>query len=192
MYAAGGNGFGGSSGVVIFTVGPNNHFMVNFDKATDISSIYTVNTNGIGGVITLVPIGGENNETLVHEETDFGHEFTPNWKGVTGFQLLHSNEETFPGLDTIKFTISNLNTQEEAAKKTVTVYPNPVKDLIHINGVEGSNAKAELYDLSGKKLLEAGLKEANNEVNVSSLPKGNYLLKVASDKTNFSQKIIKN
>ena len=78
------------------------------------------------------------------------------------------------------------NNEAPAQKAKVLVYPNPVVDVVHI---DSKNMKSvALYDMNGKKLLESN----TNEVNVSKLPKGVYVLKiVTADNSIVSSKIIK-
>ena len=78
------------------------------------------------------------------------------------------------------------NNEVPAQKAKVLVYPNPAVDVVHI---DSKNMKSvALYDMNGKKLLESN----TNEVNVSKLPKGVYVLKiVTADNSIVSSKIIK-
>lgn len=78
------------------------------------------------------------------------------------------------------------NNEVSTGKAKVLVYPNPSVDVVHI---DSKNMKSvALYDMNGKKLLESN----TNEVNVSKLPKGVYVLKiVTADNSIVSSKIIK-
>lgn len=78
------------------------------------------------------------------------------------------------------------NNEVSTGKAKVLVYPNPAVDIVHI---DSKNMKSvALYDMNGKKLLESN----TNEVNVSKLPKGVYVLKiVTADNSIVSSKIIK-
>ncbi|WDF47468.1 T9SS type A sorting domain-containing protein [Chryseobacterium sp. KACC 21268] len=78
------------------------------------------------------------------------------------------------------------NNEVSTGKAKVLVYPNPTVDIVHI---DSKNMKSvALYDMNGKKLLESN----TNEVNVSKLPKGVYVLKiVTADNSIVSSKIIK-
>ena len=80
-----------------------------------------------------------------------------------------------------------LATGEVAGDKAqVLVYPNPIVDVLHI---DNKNLKSvALYSMEGKKLIET----TNNEMTVSQLPKGVYVLRiVTSDNNIVSKKIIK-
>lgn len=71
-------------------------------------------------------------------------------------------------------------------QSTVAVYPNPVTDILHFNK---NILNVEVFDQSGKKF---NLKAENGKLNVSHLPKGNYLLKYTDEfQKVHSQKLIK-
>ena len=72
-------------------------------------------------------------------------------------------------------------------KSTISVYPNPASEKISVKS-ETAISKVELYDLSGKKLKES----ASKEMNISTIPNGNYLLKISDKNGNTeTQKLIK-
>ena len=60
-------------------------------------------------------------------------------------------------------------------KNVISIYPNPVKDILYI---ESTNevTKVEIYDTAGRVITSMGTK--GNSVDVSHLPKGNYLIKL--------------
>jgi hypothetical protein len=78
---------------------------------------------------------------------------------------------------------------------SVTVWPNPATDIISLqnNGEGGSlYIKAQLFDLSGRMVAEKKLQPGVNTLNVSSLNRGMYSLKLYSaDQAFYSQQIIK-
>ncbi|WP_160138509.1 T9SS type A sorting domain-containing protein [Chryseobacterium sp. c4a] len=71
---------------------------------------------------------------------------------------------------------STLATSEiKNEKNVVSVYPNPAKDILHINSSTEVN-KVVIYDAAGRVITSMGTKE--NAVNISELPKGNYVIKL--------------
>ena len=75
--------------------------------------------------------------------------------------------------------------------EAVMFYPNPAKDVINISGNKMPFTDAMIYSVDGKLIKTE--KIIDGKVNVSALPKGNYLLKVSSKNTQpKSVKIIKN
>ncbi|WP_294328870.1 T9SS type A sorting domain-containing protein [uncultured Chryseobacterium sp.] len=73
-------------------------------------------------------------------------------------------------------------------KNTISIYPNPVKDILYITSIN-KVAKVEIYDTAGRIITSMGVKE--DSINVSDLPKGNYMIKLfLKDKVSV-QKFIK-
>lgn len=64
------------------------------------------------------------------------------------------------------------NTETINSDNTINVYPNPVKENLYING---NYQNAEMYTISGKKI---NIKMDRNEINVSNLQNGIYLLRI--------------
>ena len=65
-------------------------------------------------------------------------------------------------------------------EQTINVYPNPTKDILHVNftAVLNENVDAYLYNILGKKVLSTTFSSSNNTMNLESLPIGSYFLKV--------------
>lgn len=82
---------------------------------------------------------------------------------------------------------------EEANFAGVNVYPNPATDVININWKENQKiTQIELRDMSGRLLMSNKLNESLNsyQINVSSYPKGNYVLTFVLNGKPFSKKLI--
>ncbi|SDF03202.1 ELWxxDGT repeat protein [Epilithonimonas hungarica] len=76
------------------------------------------------------------------------------------------------------------------SKNQFSVYPNPVADIINISG-DSQISSVQVYDYSGKLLLGNPANTKKLQMNVSSLPKGNYVIKILSEQKSSSYKIIK-
>lgn len=81
---------------------------------------------------------------------------------------------TCPKSSTMNVTINMATSIADKSTIDSKIYPNPVQDKIYVQ--VNQNAQAILYDLHGKKLLSAWLNAGSNEINVSSLPQGTYML----------------
>ena len=79
---------------------------------------------------------------------------------LDGVAVLHSTSE---GIDDV----------DEVA---VRVYPNPATDYITISGAEGK--QAELFDLTGRRVMEFTVSGASCTVSVAALPAGIYMLRI--------------
>ncbi|WP_405610313.1 M1 family aminopeptidase [Polaribacter sp. Asnod1-A03] len=84
---------------------------------------------------------------------------------------------------------STLNTPANHTSDFLTIYPNPVDDILSINTVNTTTIhKVKVYNLLSQKMLES----TKNEVNLSELNKGVYIVTVETSSGIFRKKIIKN
>lgn len=85
-----------------------------------------------------------------------------------------------------------LGITEVINSRQLQVYPNPVKDVLNFKLSDGLKVESiEIYDLSGKQINVNNSKLVSS-VNVSTLAKGNYILRVKADDGKVHiQKIIK-
>ncbi len=93
-------------------------------------------------------------------------------------------EELCSDKDTISITVdenSGINSMSSAIK----VFPNPAKDFVTIESISGFE-KAIIYDLKGKLILES----VSTKVDIQGLNKGQYLLKVITEKGLFNETLI--
>lgn len=78
----------------------------------------------------------------------------------------------------------------DVAKNKFMIYPNPTSDVINILG-NSNITSAQIYDFSGKVVRNQTSNSKQLQLNVSSLPKGNYIVNVASEGKTSSYKFIK-
>lgn len=104
-----------------------------------------------------------------------------------GFQYMSSDQYMFM-LDDVKITAMGvLATNEVSKAKATNIYPNPTKGEINIKTDKKIKSSAVL-DFSGKSVL----KSTSDKVDISSLPKGTYLVQVEfADGTTTTEKVIK-
>ncbi|SHM14819.1 DUF5074 domain-containing protein [Chryseobacterium polytrichastri] len=99
----------------------------------------------------------------------------------------NSNGKVIDKTLTVNSTTSTLATAE-VKKIELGIYPNPTSDVLNIKTQE-KIVSAVIFDLSGK-MINAPIN--NGQINVSTLTKGMYILKVVTDKAVYQQKFIKN
>ncbi len=82
----------------------------------------------------------------------------------------------------------------EINKSEFKVYPNPVKDILFVEGKLNSISRLELINSEGKRIQSFDLELNNrNKINISNLPNGIYFYKILENgKTIDSGKLIKN
>ena len=90
----------------------------------------------------------------------------------------------------IKLPGAQLATQQVVASDKFSVYPNPVKDIVSIKTLAKVES-AELFSTTGQ-LVFASKHVVNNQIDLSQVSKGLYILKVQTNKGAQTTKIIKN
>ncbi|GLB53377.1 hypothetical protein NBRC110019_24180 [Neptunitalea chrysea] len=70
---------------------------------------------------------------------------------------------------------------------TIAVYPNPVKEVLQIQGVDALNVS--VYNMLGQR-MDAAL--SNNTVNMSGLVSGVYLVTIQAENGSKTLRVIKN
>ena len=80
---------------------------------------------------------------------------------------------------------------DKAAGNTYSVYPNPSKGSVHIrsNGTN-KNANFEVLDMTGKIVQTGSVRDMDNLINTSNLAKGMYFIKISTNTTVESHKLI--
>ncbi|GAA4759792.1 MULTISPECIES: T9SS type A sorting domain-containing protein [Flavobacterium] len=84
-------------------------------------------------------------------------------------------------------TPSNLS----VAQNNITglkVYPNPAKNTLYVTSDSFTAKEVQLYDVLGKSVLNT--KTVNNTVNISSLSKGVYVVKITEEGKTATRKIV--
>src|SRR5690606_12253515 len=93
------------------------------------------------------------------------------------------------------FEEADLSTKKSAFDNLV-VYPNPVSEILNISAdlISIANANVKIYDITGKQVYEnADLFYNTNTagIDISSLTSGVYMLKIETDNTDQTIKVIK-
>lgn len=71
----------------------------------------------------------------------------------------------------------------------IAFFPNPVSSgILNFKSNEKTNLKIEIFDFLGRKILEKN--QVDYTLDISELKKGNYLMKIISDKGNKTEKLI--
>jgi hypothetical protein len=82
------------------------------------------------------------------------------------------------------------------SKEILTIYPNPTSGIITLNmeSLVSSNLTVQVYDLNGRMVYNEALSGFSGEksLNLSHLMSGVYLVKVNTDTSQYSVKLMKN
>ncbi|SFM98361.1 Por secretion system C-terminal sorting domain-containing protein [Chryseobacterium oleae] len=71
-----------------------------------------------------------------------------------------------------------LSTKETTKENLISVYPNPVSDLLIVSWKGNKEEKAEIFNMEGRKVMETTIGSNRNKIDVSNLQSGNYILTV--------------
>ncbi|MDB4181028.1 T9SS type A sorting domain-containing protein [Flavobacteriaceae bacterium] len=161
------------------------------DRVYDTSAVMNVFTGTITFAYedTVDELNGISEADLTLETLNDSGEWTSHLPTVD----LTNNTLSFPFVNPLEFrriTASSVNSTLSVEKMTTTdfvkVYPNPTTDKLII--VSKSLQKSILYNVSGQSVLESN----RNELNVSQLPTGIYILHTTNSQNELSTfKIIK-
>lgn len=73
----------------------------------------------------------------------------------------------------------------------IRLYPNPSNDKVTLECAGCQNANLLVYNITGEMVMQNLLTKSTNEIDIRSLPKGVYLLKITGERGTMQQKLIK-
>jgi hypothetical protein len=78
--------------------------------------------------------------------------------------------------------------------KDISIYPNPVHEILNVNLKNNNRATISIIDINGKEALRQTTSSPNNRISLMNLSSGMYLIKVSNENGQLitSQKFIKN
>lgn len=79
---------------------------------------------------------------------------------------------------------------EKVVKNEVSVYPNPVENILHIRATEKVNA-IKIVNVLGQEITNVVIDATNQQIDVSDLANGVYMIKIISNGNHETFKIIK-
>ena len=102
------------------------------------------------------------------------------------FRHYNCTDIFYMGIDDVVITQNVLATTDNVLSK-VQVYPNPATDLVSIKNVADFKF-ARIFDMSGKLVKES----TDSSIDVRTLPKGQYMINIVTEREVYSKKILKN
>lgn len=123
-------------------------------------------TDGIAdGALKLIGNSG----TLLFDNIDYGYGTVIQFWG---------------GIDDITFNNNGIS------QTTIKIWPNPVNDLLYFNTQINNPIIAEVYSITGQKIISKSLSQ-NMPLNVTELNPGIYIINIKYDQQIFTKKFIK-
>lgn len=90
----------------------------------------------------------------------------------------------------ILFVVKNGNSVSEVIASngnSISVYPNPVQDVLYVDGVE-ANTVINIFNINGVLFLNTKAGEPETKLNVGNLEKGVYILQAGNQAIKFIKK----
>ncbi|PQV49014.1 putative secreted protein (Por secretion system target) [Jejuia pallidilutea] len=84
-----------------------------------------------------------------------------------------------------------LSTKEAILENGFNIYPNPTEGMVYIKNKQSINATILIYDVRGSNLFNKIIDTSEIQIDVSSLSKGIYLLKIQAENNQFVKRIVK-
>ena len=78
----------------------------------------------------------------------------------------------------------------EVGNSIIDIYPNPVGDILNVKGLK-SESMVKIYSANGQLMLTKTLRSELEEINVSELPSGMYILKLNTENEIMVKRFIK-
>ena len=108
-------------------------------------------------------------------------------KGV----LAVASEQINIRLDDIKIekVTSGVGIKSISANNSISIFPNPTSGLLNINAVE-VNSSVDVFNVIGEKVYTNSLVKGNNSIDLSGLSNGAYFVKLNSNGTITTKKVV--
>lgn len=80
----------------------------------------------------------------------------------------------------------------EEVATTASIFPNPTDGLVHVNTTGTAAQKVQVFDISGKMILERDANGSEFTVDLSNCDTGSYIMRVITDKGIETCKVVRN
>lgn len=109
------------------------------------------------------------------------------------FVILENSDGTKvnKGLNPIIILDKSLSVEDEILRNSISLYPNPAKDFITVQKNDNfESLQLELYSISGAKVMSDVIDSNSKTIQTNHLSSGIYLMRIKSDKTVITKKLI--
>jgi hypothetical protein len=118
--------------------------------------------------------------------TPLSYTFTSTGEHILQAKVFHSGGKLASLTNETKITVLTID-----CDLGITLYPNPVRDILYLTtrGINGASVK--IYDYSGRKFYESEMKGTSDIFDFRLLPQGVYLLSIEKGQCKLVKKIIR-
>ena len=169
-------------------------YKISYDYGTSLGSVYTeklkvaYGTSASAASMTnvLADYTAVVNEAPISDVVNF----TPSTSGVYyfGFNAKSDANEDNLYVDNILVDVALAN--NSFTNNSLSVYPNPVKNILNINYTENIT-KIQVVNMLGQEVISKLVNNTQNQIDMSQLVQGTYLVKITSNDLVKTMKVIK-
>lgn len=134
--------------------------------------------------------------------SDIGTVASLNTSGINGYRFIDNNplkDINFYRIKQIdidgRFTYSaivKLNYENTNTLSKMTIYPNPATNFIFVKIPDNKKLLLQIFDAQGKQIISQNVtNQSTVQIDVTSLAKGNYVIRVSDGKDLYSRNFIK-
>lgn len=106
----------------------------------------------------------------------------------TGVQIVSGGN--FGASEVTPFKIDSTAGVEDLLEESISVFPNPSTGIFNVTS-SLDEVQYEIYSLNGKLVSSGNLSNGNSQINLNSVADGLYLMKLSSNNTQITKKLIK-
>lgn len=89
-------------------------------------------------------------------------------------------------------TWQNNLSNESFSSNDISIYPNPVNDVVNFNNLKNEKYNVSLYDINGRLLISKEINDNVTTLDVSNLNSGIYQIEMSNGEKKINKKLIKN
>ena len=161
-------------GTEYFPEGTNDFFAAKYSSAGAFQWIKTIPANG-----TIINSLSINKDNVLSIGGNIGKNST-----LGGINIINSSgsNSMVATLGPLPLSVSEIN------NNSISIYPNPASNILFIDGLK-HNSTASIFDINGKILINKQI--INNQIDISSLPNGFYIIKITEEGETGTLKFVK-
>ena len=95
------------------------------------------------------------------------------------------------GLSAIKSITVGATSINTTELSDVRIYPNPAKDVLHVDLGTQANATIRIMNVQGQEMFTRKLSGQNNMLDISNLSRGLYFVQMEMDGKRICKKLVK-
>ena len=158
--------------------------LLNWQTANESNNAYFAVERSADGV-NFKEIGRINGRGYTTQPQQYNFEDFAYLHGQNYYRLRQVNNDG-------KYTYSLIVSVEMVGSQIVKLYPNPVQNMLHVDGLNAAGTtKLSIVNNAGKVLQQASIIASSYNMNLQQLPAGVYYLRIESDKKTSTMKFVK-